>query len=177
MQKVKRKGEKVPHERVERTEAYLDRLESIVENKTGLANLKHLILEKYTTKQDEIPESYWKLQEKIMRERGQGGDWERASEEQKEELRRQNSEGVLADQRSSLEQWVDEFASGDMDYIPRHLKYWVFRNILGLQEYDKEKKEFPKRSKGTVKQFPDINHEALGYVIDAVTKKLEGMGI
>ena len=176
-QKVKREGGKAPYERAERTEAYLDRLGSIIQDKTGLANLKRMILEKYTTKPEDIPESYWKLQERIMRERGQAGDWERASEKEKAELKRQNSEGVLADQRSSLEQWVDEFASSDLDYVPKALKYWIFRNVLGLQEYDKEKKEFPKRSKGTVKQFPDINHDALLYVIDAIKEKYEGKGV
>lgn len=187
VQKVKRKGEKVSYERSERIEAYLDRLEDIVKNPSGFGKekgdrggfelLKYKILKKYVTKPGDIPESYWKLQEKIMRDRGQGGDWERATKEQKEELKKENSEGVLADQRSSLEQWIDEFASGDLDYVPRHFKYWVFRNILGLQEYDKKKKEFPKRSKGTIKQFPDINHDALAYVIDAVDKKLSEKGI
>ena len=40
-----------------------------------------------------------------------------------------------------------------------------------MGEYDKEKKQFTKRSKGTVKPFPDINREALAYVLDAIDKK------
>lgn len=179
VRKLKREGKKAPHDRAERIDAYLNRLEDIFEDKRGLSLLKHKILEKYTTKQEEIPESYWKLQEKIIRERGQGGDWANASEEDKQELKRQNSEGVLGDQRASLEQWLDYLALPDSNFtknesLNRALKYWVFRNVVGLQEYDKEKKEFPKRSKGTIKQFPDINHEALGYVVDAVIKKLGG---
>ena len=192
VQKEKRKGNKTPHEKSERIEAYLVRLEEVfsrrerTKNGKRLSNLdedkgfnllKHKVLEKYTTKEEDIPESYWKLQERIMRERGQLGDWENATEEQKNEIKKQNSEGVLADQRSSLEQWVDYFASPDSKYIPSEFKYWVFRNIIGLQEFDKEKKDFPKRSKGTIKQFPDINYEALGYVIDAVIKKLNGQKI
>src|SRR3989338_2344594 len=114
-QKVKREGERIPHGKIERTEAYLDRLESIFKNPAGLGKdrgdrggfelLKYKVLEKYVSKQGDIPESYWKLQERIMRERGQGGDWDRASEKEKAELKRQNSEGILADQRASLEQW------------------------------------------------------------------------
>lgn len=65
-------------------------------------------------------------------------------------------------------------ASLDSSYMPDYIKYWTFRSITDLTEYDKEKSEFPKRSKGTVKMFPDINHEALAYVIDAVIKKHEG---
>ncbi|MBP9711914.1 MAG: hypothetical protein KBD55_02660 [Candidatus Pacebacteria bacterium] len=177
--KLKRQGKETPYGRSERAKAYVDRIAKFAEiergdGRTGFDILKQKVLDRYVTKQDEIPESYWKLQEKIMRERGQGGDWANASEADKNELKRQNSEGVLGDQRASLEQWVDYLGTDDSSYIPNELKYWILRNVLGLQEYDKEKKEFPKRSKGTVKQFPDINYEALGYLVDAVKKKLGG---
>jgi 23S rRNA maturation mini-RNase III len=42
-----------------------------------------------------------------------------------------------------------------------------------MGEYDKEKKQFTKRSKGTVKPFPDLNREALAYVLDAIQKKYQ----
>lgn len=181
VQHIKRKGKKAPNERSARIEAYIERISDIAVTKrrvgTGFDLLKQKILEKYTTKQEEIPESYWNLQEKIMRERGEGGDWANASDKHKNELKKQNSEGVLADQKSSLEQWVNYFGSEDSDYISKELKYWIFRNVLGLQEYDKQKKEFPKRSKGTINQFPDINYEALAYVVDVVIEKLQGGNI
>ena len=170
---VRKKGES-PHDRGERIEAYITRLNALFKDERSFSLLKKKILNEYVTKMEEIPESYWKLQENIMRERGELGDWNNASEEEKMEIKKQNAEGVLDDQQSSLEQWLDYFASSDSKYIPDDIKYWVFRNILKLQEFDKEKKEFPKRSKGTIKQFPDINHEALGYVVDALLKKFEG---
>ncbi len=37
----------------------------------------------------------------------------------------------------------------------------------------KEKKAYPQRSKGTTKPFPDLNREALAYVLDAVEKKYQ----
>lgn len=80
----------------------------------------------------------------------------------------------MDDQRASLEQWIDYLASEDSSYMPDSMKYWVFRNVVNMQEYDKEEHKFPQRSKGTVKMFPDINHEALSYVIDAVVKKYKG---
>jgi len=49
---------------------------------------------------------------------------------------------------------------------PSWFKYFTFRNIVKLSEYDKEKKEFKKRSKGTAAIFPDINREALSRVYD-----------
>ncbi len=195
MQKKIREGEKGPAGKEERIEAYLDRLESIFENSMGFGKekgdkggfelLKYKILEKYITKFEEIPESYWKVQEEEARKRGEGGDWGRATPNQKQEVRQKHAEVVLADQRASLEQWLDYFALPDSNYMPKEIKYWVFRNILNLKELVKtetekpdgskeEKIEFPKRSKGTVSPFPDLNQEALNYVIDALMKKLKG---
>lgn len=172
VQKKIQEGEKGSQTKEGLVEAYLDRLEEFFKTPEKFNRLKYKILEKYVTKYEEIPESYWKLQERIIRKRGEGGDWAEATEEQKEELKKQNAERVLSDQRASLEQWIDYFASPDSEYIPKNLKYWILRNVIGLQEYDKEKKEFSRRSKGTIKQFPDINYEALAYVVDVIVKKL-----
>ncbi len=54
---------------------------------------------------------------------------------------------------------------------PDWLKYYAFRSVLGVSSYDKEKQAFGKRDKGTVAPFPDLNREALAYVLDAVEKK------
>ncbi|MEK7073481.1 MAG: hypothetical protein AAB974_03535, partial [Patescibacteria group bacterium] len=176
----KRTGEKVPQDPAARIENYLDRFKEIVERtdpkerERGVEAIKHVLLKKFVTALDEIPESYWKSQEKILRERGEQGDYDRLSEEQKNALKKELAGGLLDDQRSSLEQWIDYLASDDSSYLPDHLKYWVFRSIASLQEFDKEKKEYPKRSKGTVKMFPDINHEALAYVVDMFQKKQQG---
>jgi len=178
-----RQGEKGPSTKENRVEVYLERLEGVINNPRALERLKYQILDKYTTKFEDIPESYWNSLAGELRRRGEGGDWENVTEEQKEELKQKNAEVVLTDQRDSLEQWVDYFASSDSAYIPTSLKYWIFRNIIGLQDLvkkkdgDKEYIEFPKRSKGTVKPYPDINHEALAYVVDAVIKHREGKGI
>ena len=193
VQKEIRAGEKGPETKEERVEAYVERLEDIMKSPMGFRKeqgerggfelLKHKVLEKYTTQYEDIPESYWRTQEEEMRRRGEAADWAQASETQKEEIKRKTAEAVLTDQRASLEQWVDYFASPDADHIPRNLKYWVFRSVLGLQELVKKKEgdreyiEFPKRSKGTVKPYPDINHEALAYVVDAMVKKFQGHGI
>lgn len=175
-----RTGEKVNLSSNEGIQNYLDRFREIIERtdpterEMGIQALKKVLLDKFVTKFEEIPESWHVLNERIIRERGQGGDWGRYSPEQKQKERHQQAEAVLADQEASLEQWIDYLASPDSSYMPDYIKYWTFRSISDLSEYDKEKGEFPKRSKGTVKMFPDINHEALGYIIDAVLKKQEG---
>lgn len=182
---AKRTEAKEGHKKVnlssnEGIENYLARFKEIIDRKDpakreqGIQALKEVVLEKFVTKYEEIPESWHALNERIVRERGQGGDWDRYSGEQKENERRRQAEAVLADQTASLEQWIDYMASEDSSYMPDYIKYWVFRSITDLSEYDKERGEFPKRSKGTVKMFPDINHEALAYVIDAILKKQEG---
>lgn len=176
----KEKGES-PHTRDERIEAYLERLERYFGHKEGdeyvegdergFELLKNKILERYITKAKEIPESYY---ENIIRDSGRLGDWQHMDEAQKETFRIQNSEAVLSDQRASLEEWIDYMALKDSAYIPSELKYFIIRNIVRMSEYDKDKKIFGKRSVGTVKKFPDLNHEALGYLVDGIIKKWQG---
>jgi hypothetical protein len=184
VQKEISQGEKGPSTKEERIETYLDRLEDFFKDPEKFEHLKYKILQKYTTRFEEIPESYWKSQEEEMRKRGEGGDWLRANLEQKLEMRQKHAEAVLADQTASLEQWLDYFSLSDSNYIPKEVKYWIFRNVANLKELVKietqnpdgtkeERIEFPKRSKGTVSPFPDLNQEALSYIIDAIIKKLK----
>lgn len=176
----KQTGDKVPQAPADQIQNYLNRFKEIIERKDpadremGMQALKKMLFEKFVTKFEEIPESWHALNERIIRERGQGGDWNTYTEEQKNTERRKQAEAVLTDQEASLEQWIDYLASEDSSYMPDYIKYWAFRSITDLAEYDKEKAEFPKRSKGTVKMFPDINQEALAYVIDAFIKKQKG---
>lgn len=175
-----RTGEKIPQDPNSQIQNYLNRFREILERpdeddkQRGLEALKGILLDKFTTHKDEIPESYWRSQEAILRERGQQGDYQRLTKKQREQWKGETAEAVLSDQRSSLSEWIDYLSSPDSSYIPDPMKYWVFRNVIGLSEYDNEKKEFPKRSKGTLKNFPEINQEALAYVVDAVGIKLQG---
>jgi hypothetical protein len=98
--------------------------------------------------------------------RGLAGDIrERAIETIIQETR----ETIQQDQESSLDDWIDYLASGDATY-PMWFKYYVFRNITKLSSFDKEKGEFPKRSRSTTARFPDINREALAYMQDSLAK-------
>ena len=47
-------------------------------------------------------------------------------------------------------------------------EYWY----EDIPYYDKEKKQFTSRNKETTKPFPDLNREALAYVLDALEKKI-----
>jgi len=132
--------------------------------------LKQSLYRTSVTAPENIPKSYWNSQHRIARERGH------EDIEITDELRRQQTEVVLADQKSSLNTWVDYLASPDAVY-PAWLKSWAVRNMVLLEPYDKQEKIFRKRDKNKkgepsdVKPFPDLDREALAYVLDAVNKK------
>ncbi|MEK7078325.1 MAG: hypothetical protein AAB911_02035 [Patescibacteria group bacterium] len=168
-----RAGEQVPQNPADRIQNYLDRFNEILDRKDpdkrerGIEALKHILHNKFVIKPEEIPEGYFENQRRIAREQGHGDI------EITDEMRGQLSEVIVADQESSLDKWIDYLASPDATY-PDWLKYYATRSILGMGEYSKERKEFTKRSKGTTKPFPDLNREALAYVLDAVEKKHQG---
>jgi hypothetical protein len=122
---------------------------------------------RYVIKPKDIPESYWDNQRRLAREQGHGDI------EVTDEMKEQQAKILITDQKSSLDAWFDYLASKDATY-PDWLKYFAMRSVLGMGEYDKEKKQFSKRSKGTVKPFPDLDREALAYVLDALNKKYDG---
>jgi len=181
--------EKLPRDPALLIQNYLDRLNNVFDppqleghpdfdrQQRNIDMLKPIILDKFVTKVEEIPEGYWKSQERIIRERGQQGDYDHFTDKEKSKWKNELAQGLLEDQGASLEQWVDYLAHADSAVIPNAMKYWVFRNIIDLQEYDKDSQEFPKRSKGTVKMFPELNQEALTYVVNAVVGKYKSQGV
>jgi hypothetical protein len=80
-----------------------------------------------------------------------------------EEQLAQRGEIAVGDLESSLDQWIT-YLSDPQEPYPMWFRYYAFRNVLNLAEYDKTKQEFPKRSKGTFKLFPDVDRGALAYV-------------
>jgi len=168
-----RTSEKVSQDPSDRIQNYLNRFKEITDREDpekrehGIDALKRLLYTKVIIKPEEIPEGYFENQRRLAREQGHG-DIE-ISDENKERL----SETIITDQRSSLDNWIDYLSSEDATY-PDWLKYYAFRSIVGMGEYDKAKKQFTKRSTGTTKPFPDLNREALAYVLDAIEKKYKG---
>ncbi len=173
------RGEEAPANTSERIEVYLKRLEDVFrepeegERQTLKGRpieevradiLKDKLHELFVISPEDIPEGYFDLQKKIAREQGHGDI--NILEEIKDQMR----QTVIEDQRHSLDSWVDYLGSSDAMY-PLWLKYFVFRNIVKLSSFDKEAKKFRQRSAGTTAPFPDINREALAYVLDALQKE------
>src|SRR3989338_9258215 len=141
--------EKVSEKPEVRIQNYLDYLSDSLDPKDPhrreekLTRFKQVMYDKYVIKPEGIPEAYFNTQRRIAREQGHG------DVEINSETKRQLTEVVITDQKSSLDNWVDYLASPDSTY-PDWLKYWAVRSILGMGGYDKEKKQFGKRTKNTI---------------------------
>lgn len=201
-----RTGEKVPQDPSSRIQNYLDRFKEILEREEpdkrerGMEAIKIILHRENIIDAGTATEQYIKRQKRIAHEQGHGDIAVPASLEQnvqtavKSVLSGQDAESILKnfpneqkqlveeivalieEQKASLDQWVDYLASPDATY-PDWLKYWAIRNILSLSSYDKDKKVFPKRTANTTNTFPDLNREALAYVLDSVAKKSQKQDI
>ena len=129
-----------------------------------LERIKRFYHKEYVIK--EIPKEYFENQRRLARELGHGNI--EITENQKKQL----LEATIADQESTLDNWVDYLSSEDSDSFPTWAKYWAFEGMRKLGSYDKEKHAFSKRGEYTVAPFPDLNREALAYVVDVIAKKV-----
>ncbi|MDP1689369.1 MAG: hypothetical protein Q8L47_04585 [bacterium] len=162
-------GEKVPNEPGERIEAYMDRLEKIFLNpderkrERNLEMFRGKIYDAIIIKRDNFPESYFELQKRIARERGQAVD------EIPENVRGQMIDVAIEDQKVSLDAWMDYLTEEDVAYPP-WFKFYVWNQVIKLSQFDKELGKFKSRTESTVARFPDINRAALAKILDIYEK-------
>jgi len=161
--------EKMPNDPTDRIEAYMDRLENVFFNsdpkkrERNLNMFRDKIYDAFIIKKENFPESYFELQKRIARERGQ------AVEEIPENVREQMMDVAIEDQRASLDAWMEYLTSSDAMY-PAWFKYFVWKNITKLSQFDKERGEFKKRTDSTVAPYPDIYREPLAQIADIYLK-------
>jgi len=126
--------ETLPNDPTERIEAYINRLENIFLNpdervrERNLEMMRPYIYDSFIIKPEQVPESYFELQQRVARERGQ------TIETISPEMREQMIETVIADQKHSLDNWIDYLSSQDAVY-PAWFKYFVFKNIVKLSQF------------------------------------------
>lgn len=160
-----REDKKVSNDPSERIEAYMDRLENIFLNpdervrKRNLEMFRDKIYDKLIIKKENFPESYFELQKRIARERGQ------AVEEIPSDIREQMMDVAIEDQKHSLDAWIEYLTSNDAVY-PAWFKYYVWNQIIKLSQFDKERGEFKKRTDSTIAPYPDIYREPLAQIAD-----------
>lgn len=164
--------ERVPNDPSERIESYMDRLENVFLNpdervrERNLEMFRDKIYDALIIKKENFPESYFELQQRIARERGQ------AAEEIPENVREQMMDVAIEDQKHSLDAWIDYLTSDDAVY-PVWFKYYAWSQIIKLSQFDKERGEFKKRTSTTVAPYPDIYRESLAQIADIYLKVKE----
>lgn len=129
-----------------------------------ISKIKKYYLRRHVIQPQGVPESYFDFQKRIARERGDN-DFEISDWERQERIKQ-----IIAGQKRSLEIWLDYLLSEDTAMYPMWSKYWVFTGLVKLGLFEKEKGRFTKRTPSTVAPFPELNREALAYVIDGVIK-------
>ena len=155
-------------------EKYMQRLEDVTKrasehNKISL--IKMYYYKKYVIKEQNVPESYFRKQEKIALDRGYGHV--KYDEQDKE----QEIEHIINEQKASLDMWLDYLISKDTDMYPTWFKYYVFQGMLKLGYFDKEKNSYTKRTESTVKPFIELNREALKLIYSELKKFLDKKSI
>ena len=160
----------------EKIDTYLTRIEGFFENpdefkrERGKHLIKEMLHRQCVIQPEDVPENYFEAQRREAENAGKGSLYITPA------YKAEETEAIIRMQTKSLDNWINYLASNDANY-PAWSKYYILRNIVNLGQYDKEKKEFAKRSKGTTVPFPDINYEALAYVVDALEKNISKTNI
>ena len=158
--KARNKKEKLPGKNNERRNfAYLSRLDRIVEKygdeaeqKLWEASTENLVMD-----YEDIPDAYWKQQEQILRDNGQG---RKLSEYEKKIL----ADDLIDKQRQSITSWTNYLSDKNCPY-PLWFKVYAFdgiskmSNALNLDDAD-----YSRRDNTTALSFPKLNAEILAKV-------------
>ena len=156
-------------DKYQKIKKYMQRLEDVTKkacehDKINL--IKKYYYKKYVIKEQNVPESYFKKQEKIALDRGYG------HVKYDEKTKKQEIEHIINEQKTSLDMWLDYLFSKDTDMYPTWFKYYVFQGMLKLGFFDKEKNSHTKRTESTVKPFIELNREALSIIYSELIKVL-----
>ena len=158
--KARNNKEKLPGKNNERRNfAYLSRLNNMIEKhgdaierKLWAASAENLVMD-----YEDIPDSYWKQQEQILRDNGQGRE---LSRDEKEIL----AEDLIDKQRQSITSWANYLGDKNCPY-PLWFKVYAFdgiskmSNALNLDDAD-----YNRRDNTTALSFPKLNAEILAKV-------------
>lgn len=170
-------GEKVSQDPEAQIQIYLDRLEKLAldsekkQQKTtmfggeqrprALSLLREMVMNKYVRpNKEKMAEGAARVEERAAREMGMDVHYGEEELEQRGEI-------AVEDLEKSLDNWI-KYLSDTNEPYPTWFRYYAFRSILDLGDYDKDKGEFTKRSSGSTRLFPDIDRGALGYVRDRI---------
>jgi hypothetical protein len=172
------KKKRVPQDPHAQIQNYLDRLERVifdparlqtqrdVQNGKGkrpraLSLLRDMVMNAYVRpNREKMTQAAVRVEEIAAADMG-------VEAEYTDEARDQRGDVAIKDVESSLDQWINYLSDPNEPY-PMWFRYYAFRNILDLTDYDKDKQEFPKRSANTIRLFPDIDRGALAFVQERI---------
>ena len=158
--KARQNKEKLPGKNNERRNfAYLSRLSNMVEKYGDKVEQKlwEASAENVVMGYEDIPDAYWKQQEQILRDNGQG---RKLNEHEKKIL----AEDLIDKQRQSITSWANYLGDKNCPY-PLWFKVYAFdgiskmSNTLNLDDAD-----YNRRDNTTALSFPKLNAEILAKV-------------
>jgi len=183
--RLERKGQEISQKPAEKLADWLELLER---THTGhrdqpevLERIKRSYHKQYVIKPEDIPESYWDLQRRIIISEGRGGDFAKDNDGKiliPDEAKEQAEQVLISDQEKSLDKWLDYLTSPDADVYPMWAKYWAFTSMAKMGKLEKKEDEdgqesarFQKRTKDTVSPFPPLNPRALAMTIGVIEER------
>ena len=158
--KARNNKEKLPGKNNERRNfAYLSRLDNMIEKHGDKVERKlwESSAENVVMDYEDIPDAYWKQQEQILRDNGQG---RKLSKYEKKIL----AEDLIDKQRQSITSWANYLGDKNCPY-PTWFKVYAFdgiskmSNTLNLDDAD-----YNRRDNTTALSFPKLNAEILAKV-------------
>ena len=158
--KASQNKEKLPGKNNERRNfAYLSRLDRIIKKHGDKAEQKiwEASAESVVMDFEDIPDSYWKQQEQILRDNGQGRELSRSKKE------------ILADdliekQRESITSWTNYLGDKNCPY-PLWFKVYAFDGISKMSNaLNLDDANYDRRDHTTALSFPKLNAEILAKV-------------
>ncbi|MFH0928530.1 MAG: hypothetical protein V1821_03595 [bacterium] len=156
-----------------RVQAYMGRLEEIF-NHPNEERRKKLIEAfkkklfshpKVLIRAENFPEDYFEYQARQAKRRGLG-KIEFPKEDRQAEIQK-----VIESQKRSLNAWLDLLTGNEGRKYSTDVKYFVMQGVLKLGDFDTEKYFFANRRPETTTNFPEIDHEALFKILDAMELK------
>ena len=158
--KARNKKEKLPGKNNERRNfAYLSRLDNMIEKhgdaleqKLWAASAENLVMD-----YEDIPDAYWKQQEQILRDNGQGRE---LSRREKEIL----AKDLIDKQRQSITSWANYLGDKNCPY-PLWFKVYAFDGISKMSNArNLDEADYNRRDNTTALSFPKLNAEILAKV-------------
>ena len=158
--KASQNKEKLPGKNNERRNfAYLSRLDRIIKKHGDKAEQKiwEASAESVVMDFEDIPDSYWKQQEQILRDNGQGRELSRS---EKEIL----ADDLIEKQRESITSWTNYLDDKNCPY-PLWFKVYAFDGISKMSNaLNLDDANYDRRDHTTALSFPKLNAEILAKV-------------